>query len=66
MSGTTSLPTNDLMSPPKSGPFQLVVQAVAKTDEDAETAFKMVKAIQKRALSSEEPNTIAVSDTDCL
>lgn len=58
---TTTLPTNDLMSPPTNGPFQLVVQAVAKSDEDAEVAFKMVKAIQKRALSNEEPKTMGVS-----
>lgn len=51
------------MSPPRSGRFQLVVQAVAKNDNDADTIHKMVKAIQKRALSDEEPDTLGVSET---
>lgn len=49
------------MSPPTSGRFQLDVQAVAKSSQDAETIYKMVKAIQKRALSDAEPETHAVS-----
>ena len=55
-----------------------MVQAIGKSDADADTAFKMVKAVQKRALSDEEPKTLGVrvcsspvasirSDTDrCL
>lgn len=63
MSSSTSLPNNDLMSPPTLGRFQLVVQAVAKSSQDAETIYKMVKAIQKRALSDVEPQTHTVSFT---
>ena len=65
MSSTSTLPNNDLMSPPKSGRFQLVVTAVAKSDKDADTIHQMVIAIQKRALSDEEPETLNVS-ASCL
>jgi hypothetical protein len=61
MSSTSTIPNNDLMSPPKSGRFQLVVTAVAKSDQDADTIHQMVLPIQKRALSDEEPDTHAVS-----
>jgi hypothetical protein len=60
MTSTSSLPTNDLGSPPKSGRFQLVVHAVAKSESAAETVYAMVKDVQKRALSDEEPKTLAV------
>jgi hypothetical protein len=58
---TTTIPCNDLNDAPKSGPFQLIAIAVAKSDEQADELFKMVKAVQKRALSSEEPKTTGVS-----
>jgi hypothetical protein len=61
MSSSSTLPNNDLMSPPKSGRFQLVVTAVAKSDADADTIHKMTLAIQKRALSDAEKDTHAVS-----
>lgn len=60
MSSTSTLPNNDLMSPPKSGKFQLLVHAVAKSDKDADTIHQMAKAIQKRAASGDEPKTVQV------
>ncbi|UZJ53763.1 hypothetical protein CBS101457_003083 [Exobasidium rhododendri] len=61
MSNTTSLPTNELGQPPKTGQFQLVVHLIAKDSENADKIYALAKAIQKRALSDEEPKTIAVS-----